>query len=130
MNIEDLTVKQIREIAALAGSFCSGPQTASPPTPKHGPQPGDKVIVRSRDDGVKYGTLVSYEGSTVHLEGARQMWSWTAAKDGTLLGCARYGVKGGKFSPTVDTATVIGACAIIGVHDEAVKSLESAKWTS
>ena len=131
MNIDDLTVKEIREIAALAAGFCGDAKQNVPTTHSaHGPQAGDKVIVRSRDAGVQYGTLVSYEGSTVHLTDARQMWSWTAAKGGTLLDCAQHGVSKGKFSSPCNAVTVIGACAIISVHEDAIKSLEAQKWTS
>jgi hypothetical protein len=86
------------------------------------------VIVRSRDAGVQFGYLLGYEGSTVHLRDSRQMWSWTAAEGGTLLDCATYGVKAGKFSTTASRVIVIGACAIIDVSAKALPSLESAKW--
>ena len=89
---------------------------------------GRAVIVRSRDAGVQFGYLVGYEGSTVHLKNARQMWSWTADEGGTLLDCANHGVKVGKFSTSCSAVTVIGACAIIDCTDKAVKSLEAAKW--
>ena len=86
------------------------------------------VIVRSRDAGVQYGYLDRFEGSTVYLSKARQMWSWTAAQGGTLIDCANHGVKGGKFSTMGGPVVVIGACAIIDVAPEAMKSLEDAKW--
>ena len=89
---------------------------------------GRAVIVRSRDAGVQFGYLAGYEGSTVHLTNARQMWSWTAAEGGTLLDCANHGVRAGKFSTTCAAVTVIGACAIIDCTEKAVKSLEAAKW--
>lgn len=86
------------------------------------------VIVRSRDAGVQFGYLDRYEGSTVYLKNARQMWSWTAAEGGTLLDCATHGVKAGRFSSTASAVIVIGACAIIDCTDKAVKTLEDAKW--
>lgn len=89
---------------------------------------GRKVIVRSRDAGVQYGELEGYEGSTVYLKNARQMWSWTAAEGGTLLDCATHGVKGGKFSTVSPSVVVIGACAIIDVTDKAAVSLSAASW--
>lgn len=89
---------------------------------------GRPVIVRSRDAGVQFGYLDGYEGSTVYLKNARQMWSWTAAEGGTLLDCATHGVSNGKFSTAAPAVIVIGACAIIDCTDKAVKSLESAKW--
>ncbi len=88
------------------------------------------VIVRSRDAGVQFGYLDKYErdGSAVYLKNARQMWSWTAAEGGTLLDCATHGIKGGKISGPASAVIVIGACAIIDVSADAVKSLEAGKW--
>lgn len=123
MNIDDLTLKQLKEIAALTAGVC---------TPSHSPAsvPGNgrPVIVRSRDAGVQFGYLDKFEGSTVYLTNARQMWSWTAAEGGTLLDCATHGVKTGKFSAACSAVIVIGACAIIDCTDKAVNTLESAKW--
>lgn len=120
MKIDDLTIGEARELAKLfqqpsASAVCSK---------------GDNrpVIVRSRDAGVQFGYLDKFEGSTVYLSKARQMWSWTAAKGGTLLDCATFGVKAGKFSSMTDGVIVINACAIIDVTREAHESLVSAKW--
>lgn len=120
MDIDDLTIKQARELAAL---FCGTPVAAASANSDQRP-----VIVRSRDAGCIYGYLLGYEGSTVHLRDARQMWSWTAAEGGTLLDCATHGVNAGKFSATASRVTVIGACAIIDVSVKAIPSLESTKW--
>ncbi len=120
MNIDDLTIGQARAIASMLGN---SPAPASPAPTARRP-----VIVRSRDAGVQFGYLEGYEGSTVHLTNARQMWSWTAKAGGTLLDCATVGVKGGKFSSVASAVTVIGACAIIDCSPEAVKTLEDAKW--
>lgn len=119
MSIDDLTIGEVKKLAAMFSAANS--QTRIPGN-------GRPVIVRSRDAGVQFGYLDCYEGSTVHLRNARQMWSWIAAEGGTLLDCATHGVKGGKFSTTCAAVTVIGACAIIDCTDKAVKTLESAKW--
>lgn len=121
MNIDDLTIGDAKRLAAMIGGG-AGPSVPS------GAGNGRPVIVRSRDAGVQFGYLDRYEGTTVHLRNARQMWSWTAAEGGTLLDCATHGVKAGKFSTTTSAVIVIGACAIIDCTDKAVKSLESAKW--
>lgn len=122
INTDDLTIKQARELAA---QFCGSPIVAAKQETASDMRP---VIVRSRDAGVQFGYLDHFEGSTVYLKNARQMWSWTAAKGGTLLDCATHGVSAGKFSTTASAVIVIGACAIIDCSAEAVKSLESAKW--
>ncbi len=123
MNVDNLTIGQARELATMFANT-TAPAT-SPAAAKGDERP---VIVRSRDAGVQFGYLLGYEGSTVYLRDARQMWSWTAAKGGTLLDCATHGVKAGKFSAAASRVIVIGACAIIDVSAEALPSLESTKW--
>lgn len=123
MSIDNLTIGEAKQLAAMFG--------ASP-----SPQPafirGDErpVIVRSRDAGVQFGYLLGYVGSEVHLRDARQMWSWKAAKGGTLLDCATHGVKPSesKFSGPVSRVIVIGACAIIDATPECVNSVGGVKW--
>ena len=83
INTDDLTIKQARELAA---QFCNTPIAAVAPDTSGGVN--RPVIVRSRDAGVQFGYLDHFEGSTVYLRNARQMWSWTALKGGTLLDCA------------------------------------------
>lgn len=123
MNI-NLTIREARELVSQFGAVSSAYATA----PKGIDGTGRPVIVRSRDAGVQFGYLDHFEGSTVYLKNARQMWSWTAAKGGTLLDCASHGVKGGKFSDVASAVIVIGACAIIDCAAEAVKTLEARSW--
>ncbi len=120
MDIDDLTIGQAKALVAQFGAQVAPSQPSE--------VAGRPVIVRSRDAGVQFGYLDRYEGSTVYLKNARQMWSWTAKSGGTLLDCAAHGVKAGKFSGTAGAVIVIGACAIIDCTPEAVKSLEDAKW--
>ena len=90
-------------------------------------QLGRKVIVRSRDAGVIYGTYAGNEGDTIHITDARQLWKWCAAKGITLIDVATYGVKTSdcKFSPASATLTVFSACALIDVTSEAAASIEA-----
>jgi len=90
-------------------------------------QIGRKVIVRSKDAGVIYGTYVSNDGDTISLTDARQLWKWCAAKGITLIDVATYGVKKSecKFSPASATMTVFNACALIDVTAEAAASIEA-----
>jgi len=115
MNIEKL--KQAIEIANLldgSGEMTSGAD-------------GRAVIVRSRDAGVLFGEYAGNDGSTVHLKNAVQMWRWKAAKGGTLIDCATYGVVHdfGKYSPGQATVTVFNACALIDCTDIAAASIRS-----
>lgn len=95
---------------------------------------GRPVIVRSRDAGVLFGDYAGNDGSTVHLHNAVQMWTWKAAKGGTLTDCATYGVdaSGCKFSFARATVTVFNACALIYCTELAAKSIasiEGGDWT-
>jgi hypothetical protein len=119
MNIETLK-------AAIALLEVATPQPATA-APAIG-QIGRKVIVRSRDAGVIYGEYAGNNGDTVHVENARQLWKWTAAKGISLIDVATYGVQKSqcKFSPAAATVTVFNACALIDVTAEAAASIEAA----
>ncbi len=114
MNIDDLTIGEVKSLAAMIGENQSVVGD------------GRAVIVRSRDQGVMYGKFAGYEGSTVHLKDAVQMWRWNAAKGGTLADCAQYGVNIAKckFSHAKVSVTIFGACAIIDCTPKASKSIE------
>ena len=117
MNIDTLK-------AAIALIEQMGAQTGQ--CPQAIGQVGRKVIVRSRDAGVIYGTYQGNDGATVHLTDARQLWKWSAAKGLTLIDVATYGVKASecKFSPSQATVTVFNACALIDVTPDAARSIE------
>ena len=115
MNMEQLT--QLIKIAKMLDTAPQGTNGAD----------GRTVIVRSRDAGVLYGNYAGNNGSTVRLENAVQMWRWKAAKGGTLLDCAEYGVDASecKFSFSKGTITIFNACALIDCTKDAEKSLRS-----
>ena len=127
MNINELTIGQVKEIAGIAANLST--VTSSAANAPQNPQftIGQKVIVRSRDAGVLFGEYAGNDGSTIHLTTAIQMWKWFAAKGITLLDVATYGVKKSecKFSTAQAKLTVFNACALIEVTDEATKSLAS-----
>jgi len=125
MSIDNLTFGELKQIAAMFGAK---PLIDAKPSFTNGDE--RPVIVRSRDAGVQFGYLLGYNGSEVHIRDARQMWSWKAAKGGTLLDCATHGVdpKNSKISGPVSRCIVIGACAIIDCTPEGVNSIGSVEW--
>lgn len=125
MSIDNLTLGELKQIAAMFGATTL---MDAKPSFKNGDE--RPVIVRSRDAGVLFGYLLGYQGSEVHLRDARQLWSWKAAKGGTLLDCATHGVdpENCKFSGPVSRCIVIGACAIIDCTNEGVNSIGSVEW--
>ena len=117
VNIEELTLKQIRELTAICGS---GPA-------KSARIEGDKrpVIVRARDAGVHFGKLVAYESRTVWLQDSRRLWSWTAKQGIALSGVAQFGIKAdkSKVDGLVPSIVILDACEIIDASEAATKSI-------
>lgn len=109
MNIEDLSIKQARELAALFGA------SQSPVTKPH-PMIGRYVIARCYSAGVHAGEVFSVDGENVILIDSRRLWSWTA-KDGVALsGVAQNGLKpGGKVDVVNPQIYLTGVCELIPV---------------
>ncbi len=78
MNIEDLTIKEAREIAAL---FVTGQVAGLPVSGSQSPHPmvGRHCVVRTYSDGVHIGTVASVDGMQVLLQNARRVWQWKGA---------------------------------------------------
>jgi hypothetical protein len=91
---------------------------------------GRWVIVRSQAAGVQYGRLDHMDGDTAYLTEARQMWEWMAARGGTLLDCATFGVdpKKCKFSQGPATVIIFGVCAVIDITPKALATFRRVKW--
>ena len=124
MDINELTLRQIKEIADLAPCLVGGNKKTEILSV------GRNVIVRSRDAGVLYGKFVSLDGQNVTLTDAIQIWKWKAVKGGTLIDCAEHGIvkSQSKVSSKSGNTIVIGACAVIDVTPEASKTFEEAVW--
>ncbi len=121
INIEDLTLKQLREIAAAANVT---PATAKSESTKV-QCGGRSVIVRARDAGVHYGKLVAYEGRTVWLKDSRRLWSWTAKSGIALSGVAQFGIVASKskIDSLVPSIVILDACEIIDASAAASETI-------
>lgn len=86
MNIDNLTISQAREIAAMFGAT---PHAASP---QPHPMVGQYVILRCYSAGVHAGWLVSQSGDQAILRDTRRLWRWHAAGGIALSGCAAHGI--------------------------------------
>lgn len=86
-----------------------------------------KVLVRSYDAGVYFGTLVetNEDGTTVKLEKVRNIWRWEGAS--CLLQIANDGIRDGKVSTAVDSMVLMRVCQIIPLTDKAIANLEGFK---
>ena len=111
MNIDEITIGQARELAALFG----GAQSVAP---KQHPFVGKYVIARCYAAGVHAGTVVSVDGENVILSNSRRLWSWKAADGVALSGLAQHGPKyGGKFDTVNLLIALTGVCELIPVAD-------------
>ena len=84
MNIDDLTIGQAKELAALFGSNTSQPINNG--------MLGKYVIVRCHDAGVHCGILESHQGRECVLTESRRLWYWKAAKGAFLSSVATDGL--------------------------------------
>lgn len=82
-----------------------------------------KVLVRSYDAGVYFGTLVAVDGDTAKLENVRNIWRWTGAS--CLSQIANEGITGDRVSPAVGSMVLNRVCQIIPLTEAAISNLES-----
>lgn len=82
-----------------------------------------KVLVRSYDAGVYFGTLTNVDGETVRMENVRNIWYWTGAS--CLSQIANDGIKSSKVSPVVGSMVINRVCQILPLTDKAIKNLEA-----
>ena len=121
MNINDLTLGQAIELAALFGGQ----------SPSLNGMIGQRVIIRTYSAGVWFGVLSKKSGNEVILTQARRMWRWWAADGISLSAVAIYGVKADKSKicgpvPSVWLEAIeIMTCSVIAA--EQLAGIEHAK---
>jgi len=103
MNIEDITIRQAREIASLLVIQ----------TQKQHPFSGRYVICRCYSAGVHAGLLVSQEGDSAILKNSRRLWSWVANDGVALSGLSQHGLKSGKLDTLVPEIALTGVIETI-----------------
>lgn len=121
MNIDDLTLKQIKEISALVG-------TKQNESTGLNCMIGKKVIIRTYSAGVWFGELDQKDRNEVILKNARRMWSWWAKEGISLSGVAVNGIKVDKSKILEPVESVwLEAIEIITCSDAAIFNIESAQ---
>ncbi len=123
MNINDLTLGQLKEIAAMMNAQIPQPTQ----NPQH-PFVGKYVIARCYSAGVHAGEVVSVDGENVILKDSRRLWSWKA-KDGVALsGVAQNGLKSeGKVDTLNPEIALTGVCELIPCSVKARESIDGFK---
>lgn len=129
IDINELTVKQARELAAMFRTpqqvaQVGGEPAQTKPAWKH-PLLGKRVLVRTFSAGVHIGTLSSVNPENAmecHLVDALRLWKWTNGGL-SLSAVAHNGIKGGRLNRT-DCVTLTNAIEYIPVTAEAWASYE------
>ncbi len=123
MNIEDLTIKEAREIARMVNGVSPAPIESV-----KNPVIGKYCIVRCRLAGVHAGIVEAMDNNILILKDSRRMWAWKSAF--TLSECAMKGIeKDSKIACAVDTV-IIPVCdvgEVIPCTDSAQKTIKEAK---
>ena len=121
MNINDLTIGEAKELAAMFGGCNQAVSTK--------PLIGEYVIVRCRDAGNHAGTLINYDGRNVTLKNSRRLWYWVCAeKQHSLSGVASVGITSkSKIPSVVGTLILSDACEILETTGKCQKSIEDAR---
>ena len=122
MNIDNLTIGQAKELAALFSS-------AQPQHQQVGLNNmiGKKCVVRTYSAGVWFGEIVEKSGNEVIVKNARRMWRWWAAEGISLSSVALHGVKHDE-SKIVEAvpAVWLKAIELIPASDKAIATIEGA----
>lgn len=116
MNIDDLTLGQLKEISKIIPSSGNGLQSMV----------GKKVIVRTYSAGVHFGEIVEKDGTEVILKNARRLYFWKTANNGISLSeVANAGLhKDSKVCSPVKLQW-LDAIELIACTDEAISNIEN-----
>ena len=118
MKLDDLTIGQAKELAALFGASKVESNQLHPFIGKY-------VIARCYSAGVHAGEVVSVDGDSVVLKDSRRLWNWKANDGVALSGVAQHGLKAG--SSRVDTLNpeiyLTGVCELIPTSAKARESI-------
>lgn len=115
MNLDDLTIGQAKELAAMI----SGSKAQNQPHPFV----GKYVICRCYAAGVHAGYLVSQDGDNAVLRDSRRLWQWTANNGIALSGLSQHGLKSGKLDTLLPEIALTGVCETIPCSEEAMVSI-------
>jgi hypothetical protein len=113
MNIDELTIGEAKELAALFGKT---------ETNKH-PFVGKHCVIRTYSAGVHLGTIKSVDGAQVIADDVRRLWKWEGAF--TLNEVALNGVSNSsRIAVEVPTISLSDMVELIPTSEKARKSFE------
>ena len=111
MNINELTIGQAKELAALFGAT----STAHTPSPFI----GQHVLLRTRNAGVHIGTLVSLSCGDAVISGVRRLWYWKGAFSLSEVAAKGVEKKGTRMALEIPTMQVNGVIEVIPTTEAA-----------
>ena len=121
MNIDDLTIGEVRKIVEMFSSVeNSADKTLNSMV-------GKKVIVRTYSAGVHFGELFKKSGSEVILKNSRRLQYWKTKEGTSLSAIAKYGVHENSRLTDIVHLIWLEAIEIIPCSNESIKSIEGAK---
>lgn len=120
MNIDDMTIKQAKELLEMFGSNKSGSEGLRSMI-------GKKCIIRTYNAGVWFGEVVEKAGMEVVIKDARRMYTWHTVKSISLSSVAIHGIDQSK-SKICEAVWYVNLSAIelIPCTATAISCLESA----
>lgn len=124
MNIDNLTIAQCKEIAAMFGATANNAEQKDGLVSKH---VGEFVIVRTYASGVFFAKLEKHAGRMAELSYCRRLWSFKAADGISLSAVAINGVdsKVSRFPAAIPEQTVLDCLEFIPVSEQCRKSIEA-----
>jgi hypothetical protein len=93
MSIDNLTIKEARELAAMFTVFKGNTVNNTHP------MLGRRCLIRTYSAGVHIGDVVHVDGMEVKLENALRLWKWEGGGL-SLSAVANDGIKGGRLNKT------------------------------
>jgi hypothetical protein len=118
IDINNLTIRQAKELASLFGS------TQQPPSSLNA-MVGKKCVVRTYSAGVWFGEIAEKSGNEVIVKNARRMWRWWAAESISLSAVALHGINVAKSNIAQAVPEVwLEAIEIIPAEEKAIASIE------
>lgn len=99
INIEELTIKQVRELQNLFSPPATELKNATLATSTPHPMLGKRCLIRTYSAGVHIGDIIHIDGMEVKLAYALRLWKWEGGGL-SLSAVANNGIKGGRLNKT------------------------------
>lgn len=125
MDINNMTIGQARELAAMFGKQSDGGDNFTPHI-------GKQCIIRTYASGVHFGVVVAQSGRQVELSNARRLWKWHSVEGISLSDVAMTGINHSKsrICAAVPAMTITDALEIIPATEIAANSITDAPVAS